>query len=274
MRRQLRVTADVRSLRTRVAARALIKQGHNVLLTHGVLRTGKCTCGDDNCGKVGKHPLSEFFPKGVNSATRDLFLIDGALKKYPHANLAMALGGLTVVDIDGPKGRDAVKKSSYPRALAYLPGGENIIGSVVNIQVELSRVIRSTFLVDRPGMSWCHQADMQVVNNTVGFNMGLFEPQLCRALSKACGKENPEKALRRGRFRRVVNRSAKALGMINCFDWRHPFDIEGMITKRSGAWLALRICWNARNRFLITNWTSYWQAAVATNIRKRNSLRS
>ena len=122
MRGQLRVTAPMRSSRTRAAARALIKQGHRVLLTHGILPSGKCTCGEEDCEKIGKHPISEIFPKGVKSATRDPLLIDGALKKYPDANLAMPLEGLTVVDIDGPRGAEAVKELALPKGPRVLTG--------------------------------------------------------------------------------------------------------------------------------------------------------
>lgn len=144
MRRQLRVTVGVRSKKTRKAARALIRQGHRVLLTYGIQDDGSCTCGATDC-KAGKHPITQFFPNGVKSATTDMTLIDKALEAVPEANLAMALGGLSVVDIDGQIGKEAVEKLGLPKAPRVLTGrgkhiyfaGEHADGTFKGDQVDV-----------------------------------------------------------------------------------------------------------------------------------------
>ena len=116
MRNKFGVSAKMRSKITLKAAKAYTKAGLKILLTHGVLRDGKCTCGNDDCSKIGKHPLVEFFPKGVKSATSDMPYIERALRKYPKANIAIALEGITVVDTDGPAGEKAAKKLELPKS--------------------------------------------------------------------------------------------------------------------------------------------------------------
>ncbi len=114
MGKRFRVTPEMRSTNMRTAVRAYIKAGLSVLLIHGVLDDGQCTCGKPKCDKTGKHPISEFFPKGVYSATTSQAAVARALKKYPRANVAIALADLTVVDIDGPAGRKSVEALKLP----------------------------------------------------------------------------------------------------------------------------------------------------------------
>jgi hypothetical protein len=100
-----------------VAARSYINAGVRVLLTHGIDEDGCCTCGHASCQHPGKHPLAPFFPHGAKSATSDISLIRRGLRTVPDANIAIALNNLTVVDIDGPIGREAVKKISLPKTI-------------------------------------------------------------------------------------------------------------------------------------------------------------
>lgn len=122
MRKQFRVTPETRSQTMRTAARAYIKAGLPVLLIHGVLDDGSCTCGKPDCGKVGKHPIIEVFPKGVHSATTSFAKVDQALRQHPSANVAIALKGLTVVDIDGPAGRKGVRALKLPKTPKVITG--------------------------------------------------------------------------------------------------------------------------------------------------------
>jgi hypothetical protein len=115
MKAHLEINEAMRSAEKITAAKSYIKTlGVKVLLTHGIDINGYCTCDDRACSKPGKHPLAEFFPKGVKDATRDVLILRAALKKYPDANLAMTLYGLTAIDIDGPIGKQTVKAADLP----------------------------------------------------------------------------------------------------------------------------------------------------------------
>ena len=109
MRNTFRVIDAMRSRETLVAARAYLKAGLKLILTHGIDDNGRCTCGNKDCSHAGKHPIAAFFPNGANSATSDIGLIRRTLRKQPHANIAATLEGRTVVDIDGPKGEAAAE---------------------------------------------------------------------------------------------------------------------------------------------------------------------
>lgn len=117
MRNKFRVTDDMRSRETLVAARAYLKVGLKLILTHGIDDNGRCTCGNTDCSHAGKHPIAEFFPNGANSATSDISLIRKALRKHPHANIAATLEGRTVVDVDGPKGDAAVEGLKFAKTV-------------------------------------------------------------------------------------------------------------------------------------------------------------
>lgn len=104
-----------------VAAQAYIDAGLKVVVTHGVTQDGKCTCGKIGC-KVGKHPFVKYFPNGALSATTDIGLVRRALKAEPDANLAVTLDNLTVVDIDGPEGKEHVASLNLEKTLATISG--------------------------------------------------------------------------------------------------------------------------------------------------------
>jgi len=122
MRRQYRVSKLMRSKTTLSAAKAQIAAGRKVILTYGVPADGRCSCKREDCGSPGKHPLPKFFPNGVHSATDDIEVIRKALQRDPDANLAIALEGLTVVDVDGDEGRKAVKSLNLPDTIKVFTG--------------------------------------------------------------------------------------------------------------------------------------------------------
>ena len=117
MRKIFRVTDDMRSHDTLVAARTYLKAGLKLILTHGIDEAGRCTCGKKECSSAGKHPIAEFFPNGANSGTTEIALVRKALRKYPRANIAATLAGRTVVDVDGPKGKRAVDALKLPKTV-------------------------------------------------------------------------------------------------------------------------------------------------------------
>ena len=144
MRDKFRVTADMRSDDRVVAASAYLNAGMKLLLTYGVDKRGRCTCGRRNCQSPGKHPLPAF-PKGVHSASTSASKIKRVLAEHPMANLAVSLEGRTVLDIDGEKGEETVDALDLPptaevltsrgRHLHYL--GELEGGSFKQLQIDL-----------------------------------------------------------------------------------------------------------------------------------------
>ncbi|GAA6180124.1 hypothetical protein NBRC116594_15620 [Shimia sp. NS0008-38b] len=122
MRRKNRVSDAMRSKSILGAAKAQVKAGRKVVLTYGILEDGRCACKRDDCPSPGKHPLSKFFPNGVNSATDDIALVQRALRRHTNANLAISLSGLTVVDVDGDAGRAAVKRLDLPDTVKVFTG--------------------------------------------------------------------------------------------------------------------------------------------------------
>ncbi|MDR6263069.1 AAA family ATPase [Roseobacter sp. N2S] len=122
MRRQYRVSKLMRSKTTLSAAKAQIAAGRKVILTYGVREDGRCSCKREDCASPGKHPLPKFFPNGVHSATDDIEAVQKALRRHPDANLAIALKGLTVVDVDGDEGRKAVKSLGLPDTVKVFTG--------------------------------------------------------------------------------------------------------------------------------------------------------
>jgi hypothetical protein len=118
----MRVTDAMRSPNKLTAAPAYVAEGCALVVTHGVDSRGRCTCGRKSCGSPGKHPITEYFPKGVHSATTDLELIREALTEYPDANIAGALSGKTGVDVDGRAGEVVIDDLDLPRTATILTG--------------------------------------------------------------------------------------------------------------------------------------------------------
>src|SRR3990167_3706708 len=81
------------------------KKGWAVFPLWWPTKTGEgaeCACGFKNCKNIGKHPMGELVPNGVINATVDPKIINGWWKRYPRANIAIAMGksGLVALDID------------------------------------------------------------------------------------------------------------------------------------------------------------------------------
>lgn len=83
------------------AALRYAQRGWCVFPIWGVMPDGKCACGKDECGDIGKHPRVK---NGVKEATRDASVIsDWFHENAPISNVAIATGeisGITVLDID------------------------------------------------------------------------------------------------------------------------------------------------------------------------------
>lgn len=118
----LLITSEMRSTDPCKAAFAYIDAGLSIIVTHGIDEKLNCTCGKRSCSSPGKHPIAEFFPKGVKSATRSKNKVRGALERNPDANIAACLAGRTVVDIDGPEGESTVQALTLPSTAIVLTG--------------------------------------------------------------------------------------------------------------------------------------------------------
>ena len=128
MKTILRVSEKMRSKSMLTAAKAYIQEWNaKVVMVHGINEHGGCTCRKKDCPSPGKHPITEFFPKGVHSATRRVQAVRDTLEKYPNANVAIALEGLTVVDIDGPEGKKTVTSAQLKdTALSFSGRGSRL----------------------------------------------------------------------------------------------------------------------------------------------------
>ena len=103
------------------------KLGMRVLPIHGVNSDGSCTCANsDTCTSQGKHAIEKGWKK---KATTDPDTIKIAFNKYPYANLGIATGkesGITVLDIDGEEGLDAVDALKLPKTPMVITGSGNL----------------------------------------------------------------------------------------------------------------------------------------------------
>ncbi len=67
-----------------------------------------CSCGDRACAAIGKHPLT---PHGLRDATRERAWLQWHWRRWPQANIGLVTGEVAdVLDIDGPAGRDAMRR--------------------------------------------------------------------------------------------------------------------------------------------------------------------
>jgi hypothetical protein len=113
-KRTFTITNQMLSDDRKVVGQEYIRRGAKVLLLHGIDEAGNCRCGR-KCRSPGKHPISELFPHGHKSATKDLVTFNSALRKHPHANLAVVLPeDLVVLDCDTVEAVDALKALGMP----------------------------------------------------------------------------------------------------------------------------------------------------------------
>src|SRR4051812_27444472 len=70
-----------------------------------------CSCGNGECGNVGKHPRISHWQ---NAASSDPATVAAWWKLWPRANIGMSLEGLVVLDVDprhaGFESLDALEK--------------------------------------------------------------------------------------------------------------------------------------------------------------------
>ena len=99
------------------AALRYIERGWRVFPLHGIVN-GSCTCGRAECSSPGKHPLTRH---GLYDATTDETIVTGWLKRWPHANIAIATGtesDLVVLDVDLPAGESSLQRlTDFDRTL-------------------------------------------------------------------------------------------------------------------------------------------------------------
>jgi P4 family phage/plasmid primase-like protien len=89
-------------------------RGWAVFPVHAPTPDGECDCGKVDCEHPAKHPAT---PRGFKDATTDPQLIREMWGKHPGANIGLATGqpsGLIVLDVDGPKGAEVVKRNGIP----------------------------------------------------------------------------------------------------------------------------------------------------------------
>lgn len=82
--------------------------GWAVFPVYGVVQ-GQCTCGQNECSRAGKHPMTI---NGFKDATTEPNIIQIWWDTYPNANIGIATGsmsGLSVIDVDHGQGKDGFK---------------------------------------------------------------------------------------------------------------------------------------------------------------------
>jgi putative DNA primase/helicase len=104
-----------------------------VLPVHSLTRNGVCTCGRPGCDKSrAKHPVSKLVPRGVLDATTDEPAIRQWWSTCPWANIGLATGkpsGVDVLDIDPRHGGDEnlaaleLENSPLPDTVEAISGG-------------------------------------------------------------------------------------------------------------------------------------------------------
>jgi hypothetical protein len=76
--------------------------------THHGITVVHCSCGDQACAAVGKHPLT---PHGLRDATTKRSQLEWHWRRWPHANIGLLTGEVAdVLDVDGPAGSKAMRK--------------------------------------------------------------------------------------------------------------------------------------------------------------------
>jgi len=86
-------------------------RGWPVLPLHSPCSSG-CSCGQDGCSSVGKHPR---LADGVHGASRRPETIAAWWRRWPDAGVGVATGGqLVVLDVDGDAGRASLRGRVLP----------------------------------------------------------------------------------------------------------------------------------------------------------------
>ena len=76
------------------------------------IRDGRCSCGNIDCDRPGKHPRVNWKEYMLVAASKDQIRI--WWKQWPYANIGIVTGrvsNLAVVDVDGPEGEESLKEA-------------------------------------------------------------------------------------------------------------------------------------------------------------------
>jgi hypothetical protein len=77
-----------------------------------------CSCGDLDCGSIGKHPITAH---GLKDATTNREQVEWWWRRFPHANVGLATGHVfDVLDIDGPAGERSMARLSAEHPVGRL----------------------------------------------------------------------------------------------------------------------------------------------------------
>jgi putative DNA primase/helicase len=99
------------------SALAIARRGFAVFPLHTPRSDGSCTCANNECESVGKHPRTGH---GVKDATKDPSKIEAWWRRHPDANIGLRVGGgYCVIDVDGQEGFDSLR--TLERKLGALP---------------------------------------------------------------------------------------------------------------------------------------------------------
>jgi hypothetical protein len=108
------------------------RPGWRIVPLYGVV-DGRCECGNDECGHVGKHPRTRH---GAKQASRDADQLKAWWSDHPNSNLGIATGkgsGIFVLDIDHDRDGDRAlaeleeRHERLPRTVRAVTGkGEHI----------------------------------------------------------------------------------------------------------------------------------------------------
>lgn len=113
------------------AALAYVALGWAVLPCWGVQSNGACACTKYGCDDIGKHPIGQLVPHGLKDATKDAELVHAWWTRYPEANVGIATGeisGIDVLDVDGDEGRESLRThekdhGALPDTVEAITGG-------------------------------------------------------------------------------------------------------------------------------------------------------
>ena len=75
--------------------------------------SGRCACGRADCGNVGKHPIAQLVPNGLHQASTVADALRVWWSTFPLSNVGVRTGaesGIVVLDVDGPAGREALRR--------------------------------------------------------------------------------------------------------------------------------------------------------------------
>jgi hypothetical protein len=123
---RLRSALDLRDAALAYASRGIpvLPLHHPVAYQHGDQPLAPpemwtaCSCGDRDCGQVGKHPLGALVPHGVNDATTNRAWVLAWWASHPLANIGLATGHrFDVLDVDGPTGAHAIRALAVEHGL-------------------------------------------------------------------------------------------------------------------------------------------------------------